>query len=417
MKRLAESSSGSPRLELLEPRLLLSTWAPYVAAAAAPPVITGLTGKYDGNPAADVVGRYIAGVSVAEKFGAKLTGTSWSDPVVAVTFQLGDRTFTDKTSWDGWGFSFNVGSLTETTSLIVTARTKSGQVSNAYEGEVQIIAKPQWITDLGGTVSFSTTAKAYTLHAKEAVLQKSVTVPVDCPIMNGKYSTADMSLTIDVTVPTAATGAVRSKITGSLVVNSLGKLQVSKTWTATATPSATAPFNAAMTVDANTLEISSLTASLDYGTTSRVSGSLANCPVAAFLGVTGNLVMNTTTAVDAACHYDIGTGLVVDGGSTLDVNTIATLSSGTLNTVRASNVPQILQWGLSGSVNGTITQGLHATVEDGEAPQWTAPFSSDITCTLKANSVITAYLQNILRWDMSKPIHVVYSADLVTLGL
>ncbi len=411
----ASASSGVPHLEPLEPRLLLSAVAaPHVAAVVLPPTVTGITGKYDGNPDPAVVGRYIAGVSVIETLGAKVTASSWADPVTLVTFKLGNQTFVDTVPWDGWGFSFDVGTLSATTSLVVTAQSRSGQTSNAYQGQVQIIPKPEWISEMGGTVTFSTTSRVYVFHARQEVLQQSVTIPVDCPILAGKYASADLGLTIDATVPTAPAGAIRSTLTGSLLVYMLGKQQVSKTWIAPTALNPTAAFNGSLLLDPTTLEIDSLAASFNYNGTTLVNGSLAKCPVAAFLGVTGNLTMNTAVAVGAACHYQSGTGLVVDDGSTLNANTNATLSNGTLNTVRTSNVPIVIQWGLSGTVQGTITQGLSATC-DTSGPQWGAPLTAHIQAQLSGNSAITQYLQNILGWDTTKPVLLDISTDLLAM--
>ena len=192
----------APQFEPLEPRLLLS---------AAPPVVTALTGLYDANTKASVVGRYIAGVAVTEKLGAKVTAAGWSDPVVSVTFTLGSKQFVDTTPWDGWGFSFNVGTLTGDTPLVVTAKAKSGQTSTAYQGQVQVIPAPAWVHEMGGTVTFSTTSRAYTLSATTHVLQKEVAVPITCPIVGGKYASADLTLSIGAMVPVAPTGASRHR--------------------------------------------------------------------------------------------------------------------------------------------------------------------------------------------------------------
>ena len=106
---------------------------------------------------------------------------------------------------------------------------------------------------------------------------------------------------------------------------------------------------------------------------------------------------------------------MVNAGSTMDVNSTATLTNGTINLLRPSNVPIILQYGISGTVSGTITQGLHATVPADGSPQWTAPFTAHLTAKLSETSALAIYLHDVLGWDTTKPTLLDYSADLANL--
>ena len=223
----------------------------------------------------------------------------------------------------------------------------------------------------------------------------------------------DLSLAINATVPISRP-AHPLTLTGSLLVSMFCKVQCS-TWTAPRRRAQRRPSTAAWAIDPTTLEINSLAADFNYSGTNVVSGSLQNCPVCTYLGVNGYLNMHTAVAVDAACHYEALTGLVADASSTLDVDRSSTLSNGSINLSRPSSVPLILQWGLSGTINGTFTQGLHATVPVDGQPQWTAPFTTHLTCKLTGNTPIAIYLQALLGWDMSKPHVVDYSADLANL--
>ena len=171
--------TAAPQFESLEPRLLLS---------AAPPVVTALTGLYDGNTRASIVGRYIAGVAVTEKLGAKVTAASWSDPVTSVTFQLGSQQFVEHDP-------------VERLELLVQRRDAHGEHAAGGHREGQIGPDLHRVRGPGpGHPGAGVGCRdgrhhhllnvqpPYTLHAKEAVLTKSVAVPIECPVLGGKYA-------------------------------------------------------------------------------------------------------------------------------------------------------------------------------------------------------------------------------------
>jgi hypothetical protein len=387
-------SRHMPQWEVLEPRLLLSAAAPTVAEVAPPPVITAIAAKYDGNADPAVLGRYIGGVSVQEKITAKVRAVR-GDPVASVTFKVGDTEYVDSNAADGWSLALNMGALSQATPLVVTALSRSGVVSNAFTGRIDVVPMPSWVAETGAAVTFSAAKKGYLFHVAETLMEKSVEVPVECVLLGGKTASAGCGMTMDLGVSTSPVKAIASTITGNLLVQVLGKQIVSKTWKAPAAYDPTKPFNAALALDPDSLEIDSLEGSLVYVTESHKGGALDRCPVAAYFGVAGKLAMDTTVDADVGFHYVAGSGILPTDGSMLNVNTTASLT-GAVNTVRSSFWPPILKWGFSGDVDGTVRLNLTGTYNDPGPVQWTGPFSAHIWAQLTGSDPVELFLESQL---------------------
>jgi hypothetical protein len=401
-----------PCLEVLEPRLLLSAVAELAAPvflsdpsisllAADPPQVTGISSKYDGNADPTVLGRYIGGVSVLEKFSAKVHAAG-GDPVTSVTFTVGGQEFVDSNGSDGWSFAFDVGTLSATAALTVTAAARSGATSDAYAGQVQVIPMPAWVADTGAAVTFSAGKKSYLFHCDKVLLEKSITVPSDYVLLGDLSSSVREGMAMDLVVATSPAKAVKSTITANQLIVMLGKTICSRSWKASATYDPKADFNAQLTLDSGSLDITDLVGTLAWTKSIHTSGSLAKCPVAAYFGVSGNLSMDIDADVAVSFGYAAGEGIVLADPTHLAVTGAVTLK-GSVNTTRPSLWPPILKWGISGSVQGTVSFDLNATYTGPGPADWTAPFSAHIWCQLNENDPVEFFLHQALGWDTLTP--------------